>query len=153
MAPIHFKCKKVIPVLPASIASEIADTSKWSEFKGYAFLPGIRKAEYEKRTDNMIGARITVENTDGSRHVEEILVWKPGEKITMKLCEFSPPLNRLATHFLEEWTFTQEGTGTKVTRSFQLFPKSVLTRPFLWLISLVFRRAINAHLDWMALKK
>ncbi|MDX2245689.1 MAG: hypothetical protein SF052_02865 [Bacteroidia bacterium] len=150
MPPIRFECKKAIALTAAEIANEIANTDRWSEFQGYGVLPGIRKAEYEKRTHTMVGSRIAVENTDGSHHVEEILEWKPGEKITLKLCEFSPPLNRLAAHFLEEWYFTQENNLTHVIRKFQLFPLKPYTQPFLWFISLLFRRAIRAHLDQMA---
>jgi hypothetical protein len=62
---------------------------------------------------------------------------------------FSAPLSRLATEFVESWAFEREGTATRVTRSFELHPKSGFTRPALWLISLLLRRAIARHLREM----
>ena len=35
-------------------------------------------------------------------------------------------------------------------RAFELHPRSIFTQPFLWLISLFFRKAIDKHLDEMA---
>ncbi|MEM7373156.1 MAG: hypothetical protein AAF587_31320 [Bacteroidota bacterium] len=98
----------------------------------------------------MIGSRIRVQNTDGSTHVEEIYTWNPQKAIGIKLCDFSPPLNKLASHFLEDWQFEERTDGTQVRRAFQLFPRSAFTRPFLWIISLFFRKAIAHHLREMA---
>jgi hypothetical protein len=146
MQPIVFACHRTIRKSGMEIASEIANIERWSEFGGYGPLPGIERAHYETRTDNMIGSRIHVRNRDGSEHVEEFYEWEPGRKISMKMHNFSPPLRHLTTHFLEEWTLETREGGTFVTRQFQLFPRSAATRPFLWLISLLFRRAVARHL-------
>ncbi len=150
MPPITFEARKTIPRTAAEIASEIADTARWREFQGYAILPGIESAEYERRTEEMTGSRVRVRNRDGSEHIEEITEWDAENKIVMSLHEFSAPLNRLATHFIEEWNFEAKNNGTLVTRKFQMFPRQSITRPFLWLISLFFRRAVALHLDEMA---
>lgn len=97
----------------------------------------------------MLGSRIRVQNTDGSGHIEEIVEWRPGEKVSLKLHHFTPPLNRLASHFVEEWNFETAQQGTLVSRNFQLFAKQPVTRPLLWLISLLFKRAIVRHLTQM----
>lgn len=128
----------------------ITDLSRWPEFSGYGPLPGIAGAAYESRTDDMVGSRIRVTNADGSSHVEAIIRWVPGGAVAMKMHDFTPPLSRLATHFIEEWAFEPRGAGTLVTRRFELYPRSAATRPFLWLISLLFRRAIARHLKEMA---
>jgi hypothetical protein len=146
MKPITFACRRAIPQPAEAIADDIADMSRWPEFNGYAFLPGIERAEYETRTAEMVGSRIRVRNRDGSGHVEVITEWQPGRRITMRIGEFTPPLSRLASHFIEDWRFEAAAGGTGVTRSFDLYPARPLTRPFLWLISLFFRRAIDAHL-------
>lgn len=146
MRPIQFTCQTTIARSAYDICNEVADLTRWPEFRGYLILPGIESATYEERTDTMVGSRIRVRNTDGSGHVETIREWQPGESIVMTLAEFTPPLNRLADHFVELWRFENAGNGTYVTRSFQLFPKRAATRPFLWLISLFFRRAIARHL-------
>jgi len=151
MQAIKFELSKIVPKSSSEICFLISDVALWSEFEGYGILPGIKCAEYEKRTDNMLNSRIRVTNTDGSKHVEEILEWKIGKRIVMKLHEFRAPLKYLSTHFIEEWCFEQlEKNKTMVTRKFQIFPKSLITKPFMWLIALFFKKAIAVHLDQIA---
>ncbi len=158
MQPIRFECTKIIPQTAIEIAANIANLLRWSEFTGYGLLPGIANAEYVARTDDLVGSRVRVCNTDGSQHMEEFCEWNPGvnpgQKIVIKLYNFSPPLNHLATHFIEEWQFVAKEEGqtkpTLVRRSFQLFPKQLIMRPLLWFIALLFKRAIARHLAEMA---
>lgn len=150
MRPITFACSQLISRPAVEISAAIADVARWSEFKGYGPLPGIARAEFARRTDDMVGSQVRVCNTDGSEHVEEITAWAPGRRVTMKLHGFTPPLRRLATHFIEEWDFIVQDDGTLVTRKFQMFPTQPLARPVLWLISLLFRQAVSRHLAFMA---
>ena len=149
MKTLTFECHKLIPRTGYEICAAIANVAVWNQFGGYGFLPGIQNAEYELRTEEMVGSRIRVRNTDGSGHVEEIYRWVPGREVAMKLCEFTPPLSYLATHFTEEWTLKTGKQGTDVTRAFQMYPTRGLTRPLVWLISRLFRRAIAHHLQEM----
>ena len=149
MRPIRFSCTDTLALAPADIAGRILDLANWTDFTGYVVLPGIKAAEYEVRTPGVVGSRIRVVNTDGSSHVEEIEEWQPDHSLRLRMKEFSPPLSRLATSFVESWVFHRLDGGTRVTRSFELHPKSGLTRPALWLISLLLRRAIARHLRQM----
>ena len=74
-----------------------------------ASLPGIKAAEFEARTPEVVGTRIRVTNTDGSSHVEEIVEWEPDRRLRLRMGEFSPPLSRLATGFDETWEFERTG--------------------------------------------
>ena len=150
MRPVQFECTAVIPCTASVIAANIADVTRWREFQGYGFLPGIAQAEYEQRSATMVGSCVRVRNTDGSQHREEFLEWNPEQKIVIKLYDFSPPVSSLATHFIEAWDFEARGSVTFARRSFQLFPKRTMTRPLLWLISLIFKPAIVRHLAEMA---
>lgn len=150
MKPIAFFCEVLIPKSGEEISLEIANMDNWTDFTGYGLLPGIKEAKYEKRTEDMVGSRISVCNLDGSTHIEEIYKWNPSEELGLKLMEFSPPLNRIATHFLEEWEFKAVNEGTIAKRSFELYAKSQVSRPFLWLISLMFRRAMKKHTTQIA---
>src|SRR5436309_611211 len=149
MRPIRFSCADTLRLSPADLAGRILDVTDWTDFKGYAVLPGIKAAEYEVRTPGVVGSRIRVTNTDGSSHVEEIIEWQPDHSLRLRMKEFSPPLSRLATEFVESWAFRRIDNATSVTRSFELHPKSGFTRPVLWLISLLLRRAIARHLREM----
>ena len=150
MKPISLEVKKNISLTAKEICLKIAEVENWNDFNGYAMLPGIEKAEYEHQMDEMIGSRISVLNSDGSQHIEEILEWEDGKRILMKLHKFSPPLSKFSTHFIEEWDFVSaKKNKTIVMRKFQIFPKSFLTRPFMWFISVFFKKAIIIHMDEM----
>lgn len=146
MNPINFTCRETLALAPAEIAGQIIDLAKWPEFTGYGPLPGIQSAVFEFRTPEFVGTRIKVTNTDGSTHVEEIVEWQPDARLVLHMTGFSPPLSRLATRFEEEWAFERAGDSTHVTRTFRLYPKSVLTRPAVWLVSLLLRRGVARHL-------
>jgi hypothetical protein len=146
MKPITFSCTETLPLAPEEIARQILDLANWTGFTGYGPMPGIKAAAFEVRTPTVIGTRIKVMNTDGSSHVEEIVEWEPERRLRLDMKDFSPPLSRLATGFVETWEFERLGDGTRVTRSFEMRPKSGLARPVLWLISFLLKRAVARHL-------
>jgi len=65
------------------------------------------------------------------------------------MSSFSWPLSRLAKSFDETWEFQRVGEKTNVVRSFELHAKSTFTRPILWLISFLLKKAINQQLRQM----
>ncbi len=151
MNPIQFTVKKTVKTSAQEICEKVLDVTTWSSFDGHGVLPGIEKAEYEERTDEMIGSRIRVTNSDGTQHLEEILEWEAGKKLIMKMSEFPPSLSYIATHFIEQWNFKKSGENeTLVTRKFQLYPTSFLTRMLLGQIAALFEKAVERHLDEMA---
>ena len=150
MRPIIFRCNATLPLAPEAIAGRILDLARWPEFGGYGPLPGIRSAEFEARSPDVVGTRIRVTNRDGSSHVEEVVGWHPARQVRLRMSDFSAPLSRLATAFVETWEFERNGDETSVTRSFELHAKSRATRPVLWLISLLLRRAVARHLRQMS---
>lgn len=143
--PIRFSCEATLKLPLEAIAAQILDLNRWPDFAGYWFLPGIRSAEFEVRTVAVVGTRIRVTNTDGSTHVEEITEWNPDRRLRLHMDEFSPPLSRLATGFDETWELERDGDRTYVARSLDLHARSALTRPVLWLISRLLKRAIVKH--------
>jgi hypothetical protein len=149
MKPITFACAETLKLAPEEIAGQILDIGNWTEFKGYGFLPGIKAAEFKTRTPGVVGSCIRVTNTDGSRHVEEIVEWQPDRRLRLDMKDFSPPLSRLATCFTETWEFERLGDSTRVTRSVEMHAKSALAWPVLWLMSLLLKRAIARHLRQM----
>ena len=146
MKPITFACHETLPLAPEEIAEQILDVAKWPDFRGYGPIPGIKSAEFETRTPNVIGSRIRVTNLDGSSHVEEIVEWQPDRRLQLQIENFSKPLSRLATRYVETWEFERVGNETKVSRSFELNAKSMVTKPVLWIISFFLKRAIARHL-------
>ena len=149
MKPITFACNETLTLAPEDVARQILDLTKWPDFHGYGPLPGIKTAEFEVRTPDIMGSRIRVTNQDGSSHVEEIVEWQPTQRIRLQMKEFSLPLSRLATWFVETWDFERVGNKTKVIRSFEMNAKSILAWPVLWMISFMLKKAIARHLREM----
>lgn len=147
MNPVSFSCIATLNLAPDDIARQILDVTKWTEFKGYGPLPGIKAAQFEIRTPEVVGSRIRVTNSDGSSHVEEIVEWQPSTCLHLRMTEFSAPLSRWATAFDETWVFTRPDDSTaRVTRTLDLHPRSRLGRVVLWLISFLLKAAIARHL-------
>ena len=146
MRPISFTCRRSSSKSPKDLCEAIADVNTWNTFKGTRFLPGVESAHYEQRESGMVGSIIRVKNTDGSSHIERVTRWDAGVHVEMRLEGFSPPLCRFAAHFTEKWNFV----NGDISRRLQLFPTSVATRPFLWLISRLLRSAVDRHLRQIA---
>jgi Polyketide cyclase / dehydrase and lipid transport len=150
MRPITFRCEETVSITPGDILRQILDPACWPDFTGFGVIPGIRAAQLEVQTPDIVGTRFRVTNTDGSRLVEEIIEWQPDRGLKTRMEDFSPPLSQLATHFEETWEFQSVGDRTRVTRFFELHAKSALTRPVLWMISLFLKRAIARNLRQMS---
>ncbi len=149
MKPIFFECESLSNRAPDEIAQQILDLKNWPNFGGYWPIPGIKAAEFEIQTPSVVGTRIRVTNQDGTSHVEEIVEWNPEQTVRLKFSGFSPPLSNMADHFDETWFFQRTKGGTKVTRSFELHPKTRLGRLVLWVLSFFLARAIRRHLREM----
>jgi hypothetical protein len=148
--PITFRCLATLPLPADEYFRQILDLSRWPEFPGYGPIPGIQSAVFELRTAETVGSIIRVTNRDGSTHRERIVEWVPPSRLHIRMEIFSPPLSRLATGFDEVWQFEPAGDSTRVTRNFAMHPVGWWTKPALWLISLLLRRAIAKHLRLMA---
>ncbi|MDB4731873.1 SRPBCC family protein [bacterium] len=149
MQPITFTCAETFIASPSEISSNLLNLDKWCEFEGYGIMPGIKVAVFERETPEVIGSIFRVSNSDGSTHTEEIVEWEPETRICLRMENFSPPLSRLSSHFLERWTFTPNKEANLVTRSFELHPKHLITKPALWLISFLLKKAIARQLQQM----
>ncbi len=89
-------------------------------------------------------------DTDGSSHVEEIVEWEPDRRLRLRMGEFSPPLSRLATGFDETFEFERTGEADEGRPQLRAAPEvGTATRPLLWLISLLLKRAVARHLRQM----
>ncbi|MEZ6243004.1 MAG: SRPBCC family protein [Phycisphaerales bacterium] len=150
--PVCFEVRATLPQSPHQIAGAILDLDQWPSFKGWGPLPGIRSAVFERRTQDIVGTRINVTNTDGSTHTEEVTAWDPPRTLALRLEGFSRPLSALATHFDETWRFDppEDLAPTHATRTFELWPRSPLTRPTVLLIAAMLKRAIRSQLRQLA---
>ena len=147
MKPITFSCEATFDATPDEIAVQILDLERWPEFKGYGVIPGIKQAEFEIGTPEIVGTRIHVTNTDGSSYINEIVEWDPETRVTLEMKEFTGAISGIAARFEDRWEFESESESTRVIRTFRLYPKSLFTRPALSLISGLLKKAICQHLE------
>ena len=145
MKPIEIKIVGLIRKPSPEICQEILDTERWSEFKGYSILPGIKSAQFEVKTPQIIGSRIKVQNNDGSSHIEEIIEWDVSNRIALRFQEFDSPLRNLATHFIETWEFRKSSDGTEASRIMTMYPKGVLGWLMLIPISRLMKKAFEEN--------
>jgi hypothetical protein len=146
MKPVEIKIVGHIRKSSSEICKEILDTERWSEFKGYSILPGIKSAQFEVKTPEITGSRIKVQNTDGSSHIEEIIEWNVTNKIALKFQEFNSPLKNLATHFIETWEFSESSNETEASRIMTMYPKGLLGWLMLIPISKLMKMAFEENL-------
>lgn len=146
--PIQFECRRATVVPLTEIAENILILDNWTTFTGWGPLPGIRSATFEQRTPEFIGTKFRVVSTNGDTHAETITVWDPDRVLEIRMDEFPWLLSGMATHFVERWStegdLVADGHHT-VVRTFQLHPKRRVTLPFLSLIRLMMRRAVDRH--------
>lgn len=134
------------PCPPPVIFGGIVDLSKWSAFRGYGPLPGIREATLPEGEQLGLGSRVRVLNTDGSVHHEVVRTFEPHQKYSVVM-ELSPPASYLMDRIEEDVELTETPTGgTRMTRTFTTVPRSVITAPLVWLIThLLLRNAVRCH--------
>lgn len=146
MRSIDIKVNAVFDKSSQEICLMILDTERWPEFKGYLFLPGIESAHFEKKTNEIVGSKIKVQNSDGSSHTEEIIEWNDKGRIALRFYDFNSPLKNFSSHFIEVWEFTNTNSGTAVTRKMSMYPKNLLGRLLLVPISFLMKRAFEKNL-------
>jgi len=144
--PIELTTNGFVNRTPNDICSILLDTNRWSEFEGYSILPGIEKAEFEKRTAEVVGSRIKVRNNDGSSHIEEIVEWDVNKKVVFKFQDFNSILKYFATHFIEEWNFVTKDEGTEIERNMKMYPKHVVGWLILKPVSKLMKKALEKNL-------
>lgn len=146
MKPVEIKIVGHIQKTSPEICREILDTERWSEFKGYSILPGIKNAQFETKTPEVVGSRIKVQNTDGSSHIEEIIEWDVANRIALRFQEFNSSLQNLATHFIETWEFRESPYGTEASRIMTMYPKGLFGWLMLIPISKLMKKAFEENL-------
>lgn len=153
MKPIVIAVEGVGSMSSEEVCASILDLDRWREFEGHGFLPGIERAVFEVRTPEVVGTRIRVFSKDGSEHVEEIVEWDTQRRIAMKFQDFQSPVRRLATGFLESWTFSPGTEGLRMRREMAMYPKGIFGWLMLRMISRMMRQAFLKQAVTMGIRE
>lgn len=99
-----------------------------------------------------VGTVFAVTDMRGDTYTESITRWDPESILEIRMDGFVKPLSSFSTHFFERWTIEREFASSTndsevpvVVRSFEMYPKSRITRPALWFIGQMMRRAVDRH--------
>jgi uncharacterized protein YndB with AHSA1/START domain len=141
----RFTVVSELPAPPAAVFAGIIDLGQWPLFTGYGPLPGIRAASLPAGETVRLGARIRVDDADGSHHYERIEVFEPDRRVALRM-ELTPPAAHVMADIYEEVTLAPSSSGTTMTRTFTATPRAWYTWPMAWLFgSFMLRRAVLRH--------
>jgi hypothetical protein len=144
-----FTTRSDVPVRPEAVFAHLTDLAAWSSFRGWGPLPGIVSARVADGAGGSgrlsLGARVRVENTDGSVHHEIVEEFDPPRRYRVRM-ELAPPASKILARIDEAIDFQAVQGGTRVVREFVVTPRSRWTAPLAWLVARLFlRRAVQAH--------
>lgn len=142
MKPIVLILESDVQVAALDFCEQLLDLKKWPHVKGNGVLPGMQKAEFRKRTKNIVGTQVLVTNTDGSTYVETVEAWEPAARIELRTDAFSNVLRYLARYFIDTYECTAIEGGTHVKRTIQLVPVNIGGKLFLWYMARQLRKSL-----------
>lgn len=134
-----------LPIEPLAVFNTIIDLQKWKLFKGRGPLPGIAEASLPPTEVMRLGARVRVQNTDGSVHHEVVTRFEPGRCYAIRM-ELAAPASWVIGGIDEQVDLEPTPGGTRVFRRFLVQPRLILTAPIAWLVTRLFLEpAVVAH--------
>jgi len=93
------------------------------------------------------GSVRVVENADGTVVEEIIVALRAPERQAYRLVVLPPAFARLVDAPHGDWTFVDEGAGTRVTWTFTFPTRSALAVPVVWVLARFFGTAMQRCLD------
>jgi hypothetical protein len=123
------------------------DAANFVSFTGFGIVPGIKEASYITPGPPALGARRRIVKTDGTEHIEEIIVFEQPARHSSRITGLKPPFSWLVTSGEDDWRFAAERGGTAVERDFSF----ELTTPLAWiaafpLLQIFMREAVRRDL-------
>ena len=132
----------------AAAAGETAALAR--HFKGYVpLIPGIAEAHVEGGDPPRTGALRPVRLSDGTRIVERILAFEVPSRHRYEMAEMNTLQKLICTNMVSEWTFTDEGKGTRITWHYAIHVKP-WRGPVGRLVAFFFQKAMQRCLDSIA---
>jgi uncharacterized protein YndB with AHSA1/START domain len=151
--PIHVRAEVSIARPPSEVFRVAAEDAKSLAlyFRGIPpLIPGIVEARFPEEGAPRPGMLRHVKLSDGSRVVERLLAFEAPRLHRYDMAEMQRLQKLLLTNMQGEWTFSPEGEGCRVVWDYSFFEKSAVTRPVVWLVAKLFRRAMQNCLDQLA---
>lgn len=132
---------------PAVFACVTSTDAVGKTFVGAGPIPRARRSYSKDGAPLGEGSVRVVENADGTVVEEVILVLRAPERQAYRLVVLPPAFARLVDGPHGDWTFVDEGAGTRVTWTFTFPTKSALVVPVVWVLARFFGKAMERCLD------
>lgn len=140
-----FTTVSVVPQSPDVVFAAITDTSCWPLFTGYGPMPGIVHAATADGGPIRLGSVVEVTNTDGSRHQEVVTALEAPRLYSIEM-RLPVAARRVLSTVRERVDVEPFAGGSRITRRFEVEPRSWLTWPVALLITyLLLRPAVARH--------
>ena len=140
-----FTTVSVVPQPPEVVFAVITDTSFWPLFTGYGPMPGIVHAEAADSEPFHVGTVIEVTNTDGTHHQEVVTAFEAPRRYAIEM-RLPASARRVLATVRERVDVEPYAGGSRITRRFEVVPRSWLTWPVAALIAhLLLRPAVERH--------
>jgi hypothetical protein len=153
MRPIVVTESRTYPV-PADEAYRIVAPMPLPDLfvRGFLALPAVREVRGQTGPEwgTAPGHTRTLVMADGGTLREHLIAVDPPHGFSYELSEITGPMKPLVTQVGGEWRFDADGNGTRITWSWRLEPKSVVTAPVLWLVGLMWHGFARLAFDRIA---
>jgi hypothetical protein len=123
------------------------DASHWSEFAGFAFIPGIVQATQRVPGPVVKGTIHDVTNSDGSHHVEEVVALERPRTHTRRIFGLTGAFALVVRSMDETWSFSTLPNGCEARRRFDFELTSVVAAPVGLALMIPFRAAMRRHAE------
>ncbi|HXE71430.1 MAG TPA: SRPBCC family protein [Candidatus Nitrosotenuis sp.] len=117
-----------------------------TSFEGYGPIPGILWARWRDEGGPRLGAVRDVGKTDGTVHVEEMVVFDLPTRHSARITGLKPPLSLLVREIYDDFVLRPDRDGTRLERTFSTCLTSRLVLPLALALKPLLRRALRRDL-------
>jgi Polyketide cyclase / dehydrase and lipid transport len=125
--PLTVTASRAVPVEPERAFSLVLNVPLPELFsRRFALIPPIREVRHQVGEWGHVGQVRTIVSADGGSMREELVEVDPPNRFRYLISDLKGPLAPLAERIEGEWTFDSAGTGTRVSWTWIIHPKTAL---------------------------
>lgn len=130
MPPVTFRASETFASSPAHAFATVIEAPLPAIFdRRHLALPPIREVREQTGAWSRPGQTRTIVLSDGATMHERLVAVQEPDRFDYELTGLSGPLGLLVRRVEGRWAFEAAGGGTRVTWTWQVHPRSPLTRP------------------------
>jgi carbon monoxide dehydrogenase subunit G len=130
---------------PQSVWRLLTDIHKMPMFSGFGPIPGIQSARWVVGESCLEGAARQVRNTDGSTHIEDVVIAAPPSRLEDRIHGFTSPFRLLVREVRDRFELVPKDGATVLERTFAIELKSPVWLPVAAMLVPLLRQAVRRH--------